>query len=366
MIRPLGLTIDEKALNIRIPEIEKFDKKMARIPLTDSPDEVLEFLDLVKAKETFNQPFPSVDAMFDLAASSKWFLLWPPRQSQKQKQKQKQTQEESDKEDPQEQDDGAALRQRLGANEQHRLLVRPQYARFINEYLPRCYSTGVGVVSDKERTVEQVRGEVRQKAFDMFPAVQYAWKRKLAAWHRDRTRRFIKNEIIKNDVCLPKSIAPVLPKPQEGVSMIEIDKNWRGALRSALVKILLNEDGEEFLQVKPPKDLRDVKGVLVVDRVKDWITLNWQWVGQLAWRENCIRYAEAMERKRLAEAEAGAAVASDAGAAANEDGSAQSEGFQHGIEGDHVDATAVAEKRPEDISDVSAGAPGAAAAVPSA
>ncbi len=46
-IRPFGLTVDEDALWLRIPEIEKFDRKKAKIRLTSDPVEVIRFLGLV-------------------------------------------------------------------------------------------------------------------------------------------------------------------------------------------------------------------------------------------------------------------------------------------------------------------------------
>ncbi|KAJ2983431.1 hypothetical protein NUW58_g6248 [Xylaria curta] len=56
-IRALGLTIDEKALYIRIPEIEETDKKKARVPLSTDPSEILSFLGLSVGSKEWEQPF---------------------------------------------------------------------------------------------------------------------------------------------------------------------------------------------------------------------------------------------------------------------------------------------------------------------
>jgi hypothetical protein len=43
-IRPFGFTVDEEALWVRIPEIEKFNKKRAKVLLTRNPAETVHFL----------------------------------------------------------------------------------------------------------------------------------------------------------------------------------------------------------------------------------------------------------------------------------------------------------------------------------
>ena len=75
-IRPFGLTIDEDALWLRIPEIEKADRKRARVMLTDDPVEVLHFLGM-KVEGFWSEPFDSIDALFDYVTTYRLFFVWP-------------------------------------------------------------------------------------------------------------------------------------------------------------------------------------------------------------------------------------------------------------------------------------------------
>jgi hypothetical protein len=50
-IRPYGLTVDDAALWVRVPEIEASDRKRARVFLSDDPAETLAFLGLPVRKE---------------------------------------------------------------------------------------------------------------------------------------------------------------------------------------------------------------------------------------------------------------------------------------------------------------------------
>ncbi|KAJ8111554.1 hypothetical protein ONZ43_g5593 [Nemania bipapillata] len=63
MIRPFGLTIDEVALYVRIPEIEELDKKQAKVELSRDPVSILRFLGLDFGAE-WEEPFASDDAVF--------------------------------------------------------------------------------------------------------------------------------------------------------------------------------------------------------------------------------------------------------------------------------------------------------------
>lgn len=172
---------------------------------------------------------------------------------------------------------------------------RPIFARWFDEFVPACQATGRFIATDS-RSEAAVRDEVRAAAFRAFPGAETAYDSQLAAWRAEQARIFVKNTLIKTDACLPgpKSIARVLPAPKKGGGGAQdIEKGWRGALRSALVRIVVKEDFSGFEGVFAPPMLRDKWGVLLVDEVEKWITENWEAVGREAWRENGIRAAEA-------------------------------------------------------------------------
>lgn len=313
MIRPYGLTINDEALFIRIPEIEHDNKKKARIFLTNKPTEALDFLGLPHRAGEWDKPFTSVTELFEYAAGCRWFTL-EPRED-------KRDHENDDVNAKQKALDDA--RRKLKSNDRQRMRQRPIFARWVEDFVPGCQASG-RFVGRSHRTHDSVRDDVRAAAFGAFPGAEEAYTTRLAGWHREKTRIFVKTKLIKLDMALPDSIAHALPRPQEGGGSVEdIEKCWRRVLRSALTRILL-QDYQEFEGIVPPQ-LRDLHGVLLVDDVKEWITENWEAVGRIAWRENCARAAESFRiKKAAAEKEAaekgsiaitlGAAEAGDEGA----------------------------------------------------
>lgn len=278
-IRPLGLTADEFGLFIRIPEIENQDRKKARVFLTSDPTAVLDFLGLSQRNGEREKPFKSVNDLFEYAASCKWFMLWPKDQ-------------EVDEEK---------------ASDRSRVKNRPVFKRWADEFIPACRAQGRFLVPNpQQRTRGDVRDEVRREVFRTFPGSEAAYDFVLAGWDRERVRVLVKNKIIKEDVCLPDDITPFLPTTSRehdagddtGEYMRDFEKNWRGVLRSALAKIIIDDD-DSFGGVDPPR-LRDAEGVLQVDDVKDWINRNWEKVGKVAWVLNCERARESVERKQKA------------------------------------------------------------------
>ncbi|KAL1868741.1 hypothetical protein Daus18300_005875 [Diaporthe australafricana] len=299
-IRPFGLTADEIGLYIRIPEIERLDKKKARVFLSSDPSKVLDFLGLSRLNGEWEKPFESVRDLFEYAASSKWFILWPKDQD---------AEEKTTIGDDAKVSAGKEVQEdlkKLKANDRARMKQRPAFARWVNEFIPACRAEGRFMVSNpEEHTKEDVRDDVRQIAFKTFPGSEAAYNSALADWNKERTRIFVKNKIIKDDVCLPSDIKPFLPSlgggdgnVDTGTGLPDLEKHWRGVLRSALAKIIVDDD-ETFEGIVPPR-LRNADGVLEVDDVKDWINRNWFDVGRVAWTANCARSRESMERKRKA------------------------------------------------------------------
>ncbi len=70
-IRPFGLTVNDKGMYLRIPEIELLDRKKSMIYLTDSPSQILQFLGL--DEEKWWAEFGTRREMFELAAGCRMF-----------------------------------------------------------------------------------------------------------------------------------------------------------------------------------------------------------------------------------------------------------------------------------------------------
>lgn len=272
-IRPFGLTADEVGLYIRIPEIEKQDKRKSRVLLTSDPTKVMSFLGLSQRNSETDKPFKSVNDLFEYAASCKWFMLWPKDQ-------------EADEEK---------------ARDRARVDKRPIFKRWADEFVPACRARGrFAIANPEQRTRSAVRDEVRGEAFRTFSGSEAAYKSALADWNREKTRILVKNTIIKGDGCLPADVRGALPAPREhvddmGAYMRDIERNWRAVLRSALAKVIIDDD-DTFGGIVPPK-LRDADGVLQVEDVRGWIGQNWKEVGKVAWEMNCERSREGTERK---------------------------------------------------------------------
>ncbi|KAJ4394284.1 hypothetical protein N0V93_003501 [Gnomoniopsis smithogilvyi] len=273
IIRPYGLTANEEALYIRIPEIEQADKKRARVFLTNCPPKALEFI-LRDQQDEWTRRFSSIDALFDYTSRCKWFHNWLSCKIE---------------------EGNAGIKDSLKSNDRQRMSQRPIFARWAEEYVPKQIALNRSSFYIESRASIAVRDEVRAAAFDAFPHAEERYIRQLAAWNKEKARIFVKNKLIKDDMALPDSIACALPVPQEGSSVAEVEKNWRGVLRSALTKLIVDQCGGEGMA---PPHVRDKYGVLIIDEVRKWIAKNWEAVGRAAWTEQCARAAESMRSKQ--------------------------------------------------------------------
>ncbi|RKU42788.1 hypothetical protein DL546_003238 [Coniochaeta pulveracea] len=286
MIRPLGLTVDEEALWLRIPEIEWVNKKQAKVKLSSDPADVLRFLGfsgrgctetnlkttsngVVKCVssadandddsrllyEAWSQPFATVQDLFWYLTTCHWFFQTTPVPV---------TAESAE---------GAAP---LRSNDRRRLASRPLFARWINEFIPQLQEEGR---FDDALPVAVVREHVRDAAFSRFPAVRETYHERLHAFLVQRQRDFIKKEVIK----------PSVP--------LDVDANKRGVVVSALKKIIL--EGDQTFGITPRDTLLNVDGLYESDRVKAWVEKNWEDVLESAWKINGQRATEAMRKRDL-------------------------------------------------------------------
>lgn len=292
MIRNYGLLVSDQGLFLRIPQMEELNKKRARVFLTNSPAEALMFLIRDKQEEWY-KPFPSVDAMFAYAARCRVYDVWLAHEKEKLQHRK-----------------GKVIEIKETRHHHKRMRTRPIYARWVDEYVPAQIAALDPSLSTPIDSRDKIRTTVREAAFVTFPGSRERYTQQLVAWDTEQARIFVKNTLIKQDLALPESVASALPAPQEGVSEADLEEDWRGCLRSALVEIVVNESttftDREGKSIVPEFSLRDPHGVLSTDHVLEWIGKNWERVGHAAWAEMCVRSAERpreKDEKRLLEEE---------------------------------------------------------------
>lgn len=272
IIRPLGLTVDEEALWLRIPELESVNKKASKVKLTSEPIEVLKFLGFSGQGQTvedadladddgsslflaWSQPFASVDAMFGYLTTCRWFFqINPPERKAGN-------------------GDGTTS---LRHNDRRRMATRPLFAKWSNDFIPQLQAEGR---FDQVRPVQEVRDEVRVEAFDYFPGAKEDYLSRLGHYLGQRSKEIVLKDIIK--VVVPA----------------DLEVSRRSVAVSALKKIIL-EDNDTF-GIMPAEPLKDRYGIYDHEMTKRWAEDNWEEVLDKAWRINQVRCAIAMEKKEL-------------------------------------------------------------------
>lgn len=286
MIRPLGLTVDEEALWLRIPDIEGVDKKKAKVKLSSEPIDVLSFLGFSGRRytdpnwklpshevmrfmssadaddddsrllcEAWSQPFDTTEDLFWYLTTCHWFFQTRPTPIRA------------------ENAEGATP---LRSNDRRRLNSRPLFAKWINDFIPQLQEEGR---FDDALPVAVVREYVRDAAFARFPTVRETYHERRHAFLVQRQRDFVKKEVIKTSVPL------------------DLDVNRRGVVVGALKKIVLESD--RTFGIMPEESLLNADGLYDLGRTKAWVESNWKDVLESAWRISTRRSTEAMRNKDL-------------------------------------------------------------------
>lgn len=231
IIRPYGLVADDVGLHLRIPEIEKLDKKRSRVLLSKEPCEVLDFLGLKYQGSEWEQSLASPERLYEYAASCRFFQA------------------------------GAAVGAPapLNSNDRRRLNTRPVTRAWLEEFEPRCRSEGRFVHAPVTRE------QVRDQAFKTF-GMQFAYKQQLLDFMRDRQNQTLWNAVIK----------PAVP--------LELDPAWRACACRALKKIVMEDD--DSYGFMPTIELRDENEIYLENEVRHYVEASWEDVGKAAWALN--------------------------------------------------------------------------------
>lgn len=254
-IRPLGLTVDEDALWLRIPEIEEFNRNRSKVRLTADPAATLDFLGFDAAAASWEEPFASVRDLFEYVASCRWFWVAPDAPG----------------------DEGEAHKKKLKANDRRRMKFRPIFRAWVEEFLPKCRAEGRYLVEDPPEAKERTRRLVREEALARF-GVRAEYDGRLHAWRAERQRDEIRRSAIKAGV------------PTEG-----LDPAYRSCLVRALRRILLpdEEDGgagaRPDLGIVPAAPVRLPDGLYDVAAARDFVNARWEDVGKAAWAAHLAR-----------------------------------------------------------------------------
>ena len=128
-IRRFGLTVNDRGLYLRIPDIELLDRKKSMVFLTEKPSEVLNFIGIDEKR--WWKPFSSQSEMFNYAAGCKLFWV-----------REKDAEEEEHDvvgDRPAEgQEGGEAGKKKLKHNDRQRMAKRPIFNDWITVFIPKC------------------------------------------------------------------------------------------------------------------------------------------------------------------------------------------------------------------------------------
>ena len=181
-IRPFGLTVNDRGLFLRIPEIEKLDRKKGMVFLTDESDLILEFLGL--EKERWWRELGSREEMFEYAAGCR--LFW--------------VKDEGEVEDGEVAgmglEGGEVGKKKLKHNDRARMTKRPIFREWMEGFIPRCREEG-RFIKSRGVTREQVRDEAFMK-FGVEARLEFETRLKdwtLARHTDDMWRRVIKGSV---------------------------------------------------------------------------------------------------------------------------------------------------------------------------
>ncbi|KAG5930496.1 hypothetical protein E4U60_007055 [Claviceps pazoutovae] len=270
VIRPYGLTIDEKALWIRIPELEYLNKRKSRVFLTCNPSEVLCFLGL-PIHNTWEAPFASLRDMYEYVAQCPMFWAGPDIKKA----------DGLNNEQPR----TASLDvQTLKGDERRRLKSRPAFNRWMNDFVPECRRQGHYL---QKRTS---RYEVTNAALSRFHVSNEYHSRRKEALLKSQEDVIFK-DLIKGMIPHPATV----PLPHVGSSDSDACL-FRACQVKALKKVILEGD-ETYGVLQPHVGLKNADGLFDLDRVVEFIARHKQEVGENALLMHYKRCEEAIAAK---------------------------------------------------------------------
>ncbi|KAG5917832.1 hypothetical protein E4U42_007096 [Claviceps africana] len=272
-IRPYGLTIDDRALWIRIPEVETFNKHKSKIFLTSDPSEVLDFLGL-PIDDVWDRPFASLGDMYEYVARCPMFWV----RAQDRRGDNADGDETHAAPDPARKTTASSDAQRLKSNDRRRMSKRPAYRRWVDEFIPECRRQGRFL--EKRMSREQVTHAALCR-FHAGPA--YGLRRKEALVERQR-------ELIFRDL-----IKGTIPPPAAGHYDAQATL-FRSCQIKALKSIILQGDATTY-GVDVGESFQNEDGFFDLARAADFIAARKDEIGEAAMLVHRRRCGESMAVK---------------------------------------------------------------------
>ncbi|KAF7895042.1 hypothetical protein EAF00_006856 [Botryotinia globosa] len=261
-IRGFGLTINNRAFFIRIPEIELADRKKSMVFLTDNPGEILDFLGL--DQEKWWKRFSTQQEMFEYAATCRMFWVRDVAEDEAEGDATGSIAEKG-------QEGGVERKKKLKHNDRQRLAKRPIFRAWVDEFIPICQEAGK--YSDTKITREQIRDE----AFKKF-GVKEEYETRRHDWNIARHLVEVMNDGIKAN--------------------IPVDGGYNQT-RSAATKVLKGVimEGELYEGAVPEAAIRDENGFYNIQLVKLFVVNNWRNAMKIGMARQRAKARESMKAK---------------------------------------------------------------------
>jgi hypothetical protein len=265
MIRPFGLTVDEEALWLRIPEIERHDRKKAKIRLTGEPSEILRFLGLDPYGTEWETKFSSTNDLFTYATSCRFFNLKQAPESEK-----------PVNSGPTQ----AGNTSKTPSKEKKKIASRPAYRKFVEEFLPESRH------ESKEMCQLMTRDVIRDEAFNSFLGVRHQYNTRLLAWRKQIQRENLFRDVIQP--AFPVPMKPDFPADENKTSI------WVGCVTKAFKKVILNDDRSYGVY---PSNALDGHGMFDEEEIKKFVVCEFESLADAAWDRHRREYREQLEKK---------------------------------------------------------------------
>jgi hypothetical protein len=191
-IRRFGLTVNDKGMFLRIPEIELLDRKKSMVFLTNNPDTILGFLGL--DVETFWRRFEGREEMFRYAAGCRMFWV---REVEEEGVMEGDVLGEVEGIGPgasvgggmQGLEGGEEGKKKLKHNDRQRMAKRPIFNEWITEFIPKLREEG------EYSEAKVTREEIRDEAFEKF-RVKEEYETRLKEWKLVRHKEGMTNLLL--------------------------------------------------------------------------------------------------------------------------------------------------------------------------
>jgi len=252
-IRPFGLTVNNRGMHLRIPEIELHDRKKSMIFLTNEPNQILPFLGL--DEERWWRPFGNWEEMFEYAAGCRMFFVKENLDDKGAPGEATSEGEAKGNGDVEGQIGGEEGKKKLKSNDRRRMAKRPIFKAWMDEFIPKCRERG----TFEGTTV--TRKQIQEEAIQTFN-IKEECQTRLREWNLEKQKGDLWREILLDCV------------PLEGVDPV---------LRAAAIRTLKSTimDGLEFDGVVPQASWKDDEGLYDQGEVRRFVQENWERAGQI-------------------------------------------------------------------------------------